>query len=371
VTANPTALHITIVAGSIYRAGALDLSQETRLVKAALLYADRVTLANPKVMIIASMAGIVAGNQEDKRAAVLGMMNVLPDGEATRAVYDELRRKKHKSVREMLVFRGLVERLDRGAGQAVAEVESMLQEAGAGELDEALRAGAVDLSHLGLNESDAGLANVTLWLADLIAEIVAPASPTYPLFDDATDGLLATMIREGKVPGSRLGQATRNALASRRVGRVDAFPDAPMRAVLEARETLRVPLGRFREAMAGTQTELATMSLDDDFQGAVHAMSETRIAPALKELEDVARQRRIGALLGHDLLASRDPEPAEAAISFSAATVAELPGLAALALGVGLDVGASSVYKRRSELKERQDENRLLFLYEAGTRPTD
>ena len=371
MAANPTALHITIVAGSIYRDGALDLSQETRLVKAALLYADRVTLANPKVMIIASMAGMVSGNQEHKRAAVLGMMDVLPDGAATRAVYDELRRKKRKSVREMLVFRGLVERLDRGAGQAVAEVESMLQEAGAGELAEALRAGAVDLSHLGLNESDAGLANVTLWLADLIAEIVAPSSPTHPMFDDATDGLLATMIREGNVPGSRLGHATPSALSSRLVGRVDAFPDAPMRAILEARETLRVPLAKFREAMARIQTELGTMSLDDDFQGAVQAMSETRIVPALQELEDVARQRRIGALLGRDLLASRDSGPAEAAISFSTATVAELPGLAALALGVGLDVGASSVYKRRAELKERQNENRLLFLYEAATRQTD
>jgi hypothetical protein len=369
VTANPTTLHITIVAGSIYRGGALDLSRETRLVKAALLYADRVTLAHPKVMIIASMAGIVSGNQEHKRAAVLGMMDVLPDGAATRAVYDELRRKKRKSVREMLVFRGMVERLDRGAGQAVAEVESMLQEAGAGELDEALRAGAVDLNHLGLNESDAGLANVTLWLADLIAEIVAPSSPTYPMFDDATDGLLAAMIRDGKVPGSRLGNATRGALGSRLVGRVDAFPDAPMRAILEAREVLRVPLARFREAMAGSQTELGTMSLDDDFQGGVQAMSERRIAPALKELEDVAGQQRIGTLLGRNLLANRGPEAAEPALSFTTATVAELPGLAALAVGVGLDVGASSVYKRRSELKERQNENRLLFLFEAGTRP--
>jgi hypothetical protein len=376
VTANPTALHITIVAGSIHRDGALDLSQETRLVKAALLYADRVTLANPKVMVIASMAGIISGNQEHKRAAVLGMMDVLPDGAATRAVYDELRRKKRKSVREMLVFRGLVERLDRGAGQAVAEVESMLQEAGAGELDEALRAGAVDLNHLGLNESDPGLANVTLWLADLIAEIVAPSSPTYPMFDDATDGLLATMIREGKAPGARLGQASQPAIASRLIARLAAFPDAPMSAILEARETLGAPLIRFRRAVANMQTELETMTLDEDFERGVRDTYEKRIAPALQELQDVASQHRVGTLLGRDLVTdgsrtARDPEDAEAAVSFSTATVAELPGLAALALGVGLDVGASSVYKRRIELKERQNENRLLFLYEAGARSTD
>lgn len=369
MTANPTSLHITIVAGSIHRDGALDLSHETGLVKAALLYADRVTLADPKMMIIASMAGIVSGDLEQQRAAVLGMMDILPDGDATRAVYEELRLKKRKSVREMLVFRGFVERLDRGAGQAVAQVESMLDEAGAGELDEALRAGVVDLNHLGLNESDAGLANVTLWLADLISEIVAPSSPRYPMFDDATDGLLAAMIREGKAPGAALGHATPAALESRLVGRLDAFPDAPMNAVLEAREVLRGPLTRLREAIAEMQTDIERVPLDESFEQAVHERYESRVAPALQELEDVARQLRIEKLLGRDLRAGSSREGDEAAVSLTTATVAELPGLAALALGVGLDVGDSSVYKRRSELKERQKENRFVFLYEAGRQP--
>jgi hypothetical protein len=366
VTANPTSLHITIVAGSISRHGALDLSQETRLVKAALLYADRVTLANPKMMIIAAMAGIIPGSLEHRRDAVLGMMDVLPDGAASRAVYEELRRKPRKSVREMLVLRGLVERLDRGAEQAVAQVKSMLDEAGAGELDQALRAGVLDLNHLGLNESDAGLARVTLWLADLVVEIVAPSSPRYPMFDDAPDGVLATMIREGRAPGARLDHASRPALASRLIGRLDAFPDVPMSAVLEAREALSVPLTRFRRAIAKMQAELETIPLDQDFAGGVRDTYEKRIVPALEELEDVARQVRTSTLLGRDLLAGSARNGNEAAISFITATVAELPGLAALALGIGLDVGASSVYKRRSELKERQMENRLLFLYEPG-----
>jgi hypothetical protein len=366
VTANPTSLHVTIVAGSIARHGALDLSQETRLVKAALLYADRVTLANPKMMIIASMAGIIPGNLEHRRAAVLGMMDVLPHGAATRAVYEELRGKRRKSVREMLVLRGLVERLDRGVEQALAQVESMLEEAGAGELDQALRAGVVDLNHLGLNESDPGLARVTLWLADLIVEMVAASSPMYPMFDDAPDGLLATMIREGRAPGARLDEATRPAIASRLIGRLDAFPDAPMGAILEAREKLAAPLTRFRRAIAKTQADLETMPLDEDFERGIRDTYQKRVAPALEELEDVARQLRTATLLGRELVAGSARTGDEAAISFITATVAELPGLAALALGIGLDVGASSVYKRRSELKERQMENRLLFLYEAG-----
>ena len=369
MTANSTLLQITIVAGSNHRDGALDLSQETRLVKAALLYADQVTLANPMVMIIASMAGVISEDLELKRATVLGMMDVLPDGEATRAVYQELRHKKRKSVREMLVFRGLVERLDRGAGQAVAQLKSMLEEAGAAELHEAIRAGVVDLNHLGLHESDAGMENVTLWLADLIADIVAPSSPRYPLFDDAPDGLLATMIRHGKAPGARLGEAAPAALTSRHIGRLDAFPDASMRAVLEARESLRAPLTRFREAIATMQVELETMPLDEAFDRAVHDRYERLVAPTLRELEDLAKQLNIGSLLGRDLLTGGSRHAEAPALSLTAATVGELPGLAALALGVGLDVGAASVYKTRAELRDRQKENRILLLYEAGAPP--
>jgi hypothetical protein len=147
---------------------------------------------------------------------------------------------------------------------------------------------------------------------------------------------------------------------------LDAFPDAPMSAILEAREKLAAPLIHFRRAIATMQVELESIPLDEDFEGGVGDTYEKRVAPALEELEDVARQLRTATLLGRELLAGTARTGDEAAISFITATVAELPGLAALALGIGLDVGASSVYKRRSELKERQMENRLLFLYEAG-----
>jgi hypothetical protein len=211
--------------------------------------------------------------------------------------------------------------------------------------------------------------NVTLWLADLIADIVAPSSPRYPLFDDAPDGLLATMIRQGKSPGARLGEAAPAALTSRHIGRLDAFPDAPMRAVLEARESLRAPLTRFREAIATMQAELESIPLDEAFDRAVHDRYERLVAPTLRELEDLAKELNIGSLLGRDLLTGGSRHAEAPALSLTAATVGELPGLAALALGVGLDVGAASVYKTRAELRDRQKENRILFLYEAGATP--
>jgi hypothetical protein len=45
-------LHVTVTA--LTALGELDLRHETQLVKAAVLYADRVTLASPKAVLLAS-----------------------------------------------------------------------------------------------------------------------------------------------------------------------------------------------------------------------------------------------------------------------------------------------------------------------------
>src|SRR5690348_15062834 len=49
-------VHITVAATTYL--GELDLRHETQLVKAALLYADRVTLASPKALLLASAASL-------------------------------------------------------------------------------------------------------------------------------------------------------------------------------------------------------------------------------------------------------------------------------------------------------------------------
>lgn len=53
-------LHITVVTGFGEGAPTLDVAHETALVKAALLYADHVTLASPRVSMLMSVAPILA-----------------------------------------------------------------------------------------------------------------------------------------------------------------------------------------------------------------------------------------------------------------------------------------------------------------------
>ncbi|MHB8659812.1 MAG: hypothetical protein ACYC91_18060 [Solirubrobacteraceae bacterium] len=67
-----------------------------RGVKAALLYADRVTLASPNAIMLAGVAGLTVPDSQDRRDALIGMASVLPGSEDVVALYEDLKRRRSK-----------------------------------------------------------------------------------------------------------------------------------------------------------------------------------------------------------------------------------------------------------------------------------
>ena len=67
----------------------LDLRHETRLVKSALLYADHVTLASPKALLMASIAGFGAGDRHARMDATAELMSVMENGSGGRAALSD------------------------------------------------------------------------------------------------------------------------------------------------------------------------------------------------------------------------------------------------------------------------------------------
>jgi hypothetical protein len=74
-----TDVHITVAAVSQMHLP--DLRHETRLVKAALLYADRVTLASPKALLLASAASLGVGDRRSRLDALAELMSGLDSGQ--------------------------------------------------------------------------------------------------------------------------------------------------------------------------------------------------------------------------------------------------------------------------------------------------
>jgi hypothetical protein len=118
-------LHITVAA--ITDMHELDLRHETELVKAALLYADRVTLASPKVAFMASIASFTTLDRRQRIDAMAELMGILDDGHDAAGVYADLRRRRPRlTPHERVLLAGLEARLDTGSHDVAAKINELL-----------------------------------------------------------------------------------------------------------------------------------------------------------------------------------------------------------------------------------------------------
>src|ERR1700733_6804550 len=95
--AAPSGPEVHVTVATMPRSDITDsLAHDAALVKAALLYADRVTLASPNAIMMAGVAGLTVPDSQDRRDALMGMASVLPAGEDALALYEELKRRRKK-----------------------------------------------------------------------------------------------------------------------------------------------------------------------------------------------------------------------------------------------------------------------------------
>lgn len=235
----PTGLHITVAA--ITDLHELDLRHETELVKSALLYADRVTLASPKVALMASIAGVATLDRRQRIDAMAELIGVLDTGQDAVRLYSDLRRRRQRlSPHERKLLAGMESRLDSSSQDVMAQVDQLLEQAGAGELARALELGLVELHGLGMEQADArNLTDVVIEaLADVLAESVGAAARTFPLFDNDAGDLMRAMVAEGKVVEPRTARSKEAGAAGRLIAGIDAFPSAAMDDLIDVRQQL-------------------------------------------------------------------------------------------------------------------------------------
>lgn len=355
------AFHITIAALST--TAEIDLSHEVSLVKASLLYADRVTLASPKVMLLAGSAAVYAEDSAQRTQAVADAIGAFDEASGVPALYEQLQRKKRLSPQERL-NKAHLEMMLRETGDELSTVfEQTLQDAGGLELLPAFEAGLVELDPLSVDPADHSelLDNVGAHLQRRLAELVDESETSYPLFDDEAGGLLRAMIAEGEIADPQFQLANEAGIARSFITGLDAFPNAGMDVVLDVRERLQRPLVRFRAGVAEAGRELDATAVDSGFERQVADIHKRLVAPALAELEDSLEQLRVKPTLQRGW-----PSAGKGAMAFLAAAAVGAPEFAHLAaVAGGLSVAAAHEHTHRAQLKRENRKNRFLFLYEA------
>lgn len=144
--------HVTVAA--LRNAPGHDLSQEIALVKAALLYADRVTLASPQVLLYGSLLPLVAGSESTREALMeesLGSLN--PEAAQAMVIYAELKGKRRRTLDEQRFVSGMRGMLKEGGDEVAAGANGVLEQTGIHELIEAGKAGVLDFHSLGAYEA--------------------------------------------------------------------------------------------------------------------------------------------------------------------------------------------------------------------------
>lgn len=357
-------LHITVVALTAGRG--LEMTDEVALVKAALLYADRVTLASPKAVLFASLASYLVAPPTERSEALMEIVAGLPDGAGPVAIWRALRQKKHRTAAEIIALKRMEKQLEASGLEMVAKIEEMLEEAKAGELARAMEEGVLKLDPLGADRVSEPFSTkaITEAVVTLIGQVLGPDSQSYPMFSQLTGGLARAMVREDKIAGADLAPATQAHVAGRFISALEAFPDASMDVVLDARGRLRGPLRRFRAGVTRLSRELRDISaLDPRFERASADLYREHVAPALQEMDELAREMGLlTALRRASPTAARDVAVATMALAVS--TGAGVVDLATLAAGATGDLIGRAALRQR-QLRGQRDKNEFVFLYEA------
>jgi hypothetical protein len=389
-------LHFTIGTGpsSDPSTGHLSLQNDVRLLKAGLLYADRVRLCSFGSSLTLRMLADTKSHKNQQLDFIERHFreNIARDDpeEAAKAIkfvrrYRELRRDRHLSKEQLVLRAQLAEEFQRIWGRFKGGWEEFARKAGADEILAAKRSGLVDFYRFAAGgvERTAGLdrssnerrsdefyEEVTAELFGVLSGAVSEGV-TYPLFDDQAGELIRKGVDAGviRVPESGATKGRQAGLASHLLRHLPLFEAAPVDEILSIRRELDGPLTRFRNAVARFSDGMRAAGWDREFIHDADNVFVREVGPAVREIEDAVRDSSFVAQLLPSMTAPHN-WAAGGAPGVAAYNLASLPELASLAMGggVGFASGVREAYLEWRKARREVERKELFFYYEAGRR---
>lgn len=374
VAKRTTDVHVAVITGA---EGGLSLSGDVAHCKAALLYADRVTLYSPRAFLLSSLVNGSTLPMQDLLALMMDFKAAYPpDIVAKVTEFQAVLASRPASTMtspQRREFRRLLAEMDPAREQLRAISIEQWRTAGGPELEPALASGALEIDPITRDRdgfTGTGTDHIIDSLVARVGELLA-GGPTYPLFDDDMRDLVRLGMRDGLF--SRAPQVHRRSrdagVAAGLVDRLPNFPLATMDEVISIRDELRAPLGRFRSGVRDISEGIEVEVTDEDFGAQVEEAWVTKVGPALDEIDQVVRTNSsLRSLAGH---AIRDPGGlmAGGASAFMQVAVGRPGSLAAaVSLGVtGVVSGARALRDRDVALYQAHGAQ-FYFLHGANER---
>jgi hypothetical protein len=394
-----SSLHITI---GVHPSTNIDFESEIRLVKSALLYADKITLCSftasmleaikrfPELPVNEQMMclqRVIPYISEDKKAAQKSIERIKtafsprqmgqPHIKAERAILiemaeaawiamkdkaDELANKGGWRELAPAIDAGIVnihkfsdEQTDRGTAQFVADCM--------------ISASGRPLSERDKNEVDARTSKQTTEFTNFVCDAVL-SGDTYPIFDVRTGQLVDAAQREGKLRVTTVseGKSRHIALANDFLQRLPVLDTTKIEHVIAIRENLEKYLHRFRSSVVTYSEAISSNPWNPDFEIEAEKLFIQQVVPAVMDIDVEIKSNRFIESLARN---SVDKPLVLASGSVLGLMLSQIPNLpSAISTSLGLTASASLlVYDTYKDWKSKQqniERNGLYFYYRAS-----
>ena len=337
----------------------LNINEEIKLIKASLLYADKVLLISIIPIMFCSIPYWIKQFSKD-REMQQKMESIKSDmvSEALR-VAKEKKELKSDEIQEYLKdkninlesllkeeFNRSLSRLSNIFLSAINEVTSKI---GINKLDPAIKSGLLDIYTIGKSK---------------IPE------KTYPLLDENALNLAKTNIKEGKlnIPDVDSEKIKQIGFVFDIFKRLPNFENATIEEILDIRKVLDKPLIRFRSAIIKMSDCIRYKPWDEGFYYDIEKLFYHRIEPAILEIEEECKSNKyLTKLL--NVVAKRPWEiPAGGIGGAIISKLAEVSNISTTAIGMVVGAGAVA-YQALNEWKEKTKEietNQMFLYYKTG-----
>ena len=361
-------MHLTVGVGPPISALPAEIDVGLPLVKAALLYGDRVTLCSPSASLLVRLQRHHPASMDERLDVLTGLSGDLGLGDAParlRALLEEGR----------LGLEDARPAVDRWWARYRAGLREALAASGFLDLEAAVAAGRLEVETLGVGPvvrpSDFARAAAETY-ASVVRRAVA-SGDTVPLVDGPTAHVLRRAVMSGQLVVSRprIARSRDGGLAADVLHRLPLFDRATVAEVLDIRTDLGAPLARFRAAISEFSGEVSSAAWDTDFSVEAARIYQRRVAPAIADIEDAVAS--VGYLRELTSRYAERPQqfvPLAAPLLTVAVTSSSAIVQAVSAVLSGLSVGANAGQAWLAARDARRDveARRLFFVYAAGRR---
>jgi hypothetical protein len=342
------------------------LNHDLNMVKAALLYADKITLCSPSCTMVASIASLGELIEEAPLKQKLEFLReILPaENKLQLDQFSYILKKKRLSKEELLLKIKLNRKLDEMWNEFKIKGYEIADKAKLEGFIKAHDAGILDFYDFKQLPSGKDGNSMVKEYIEYISKSIHSAE-AFPFLDDFSGSFIKSLIDEKKISFSNLDSERMKhlSLVANLFEKLPILELASIDELLDIRKELNPYLNNFRKQIFKFSNEIKSEIWEDDFKKEIEHIFLKDITPALSEIEDSIRSNRYLKTLTRRY-ADKPSNFSVPILSLAAANYANISEYASIvASGASVIANAYAAYSDWDDNKKRIESNNLFFYY--------